>query len=81
MIFFSFILYINNNYYNYYNYNYNKHYYFYYFFFLSFSFSTKLMTSAAHDIEELADPEYGAADEIDELTPIIFYLFYLNILY
>jgi hypothetical protein len=39
------------------------------------------MTSAAHDIEEPADSEYGAADEIDELTPIIFYLFYLNILY
>ena len=36
------------------------------------------MTSVAHDIEELADPEYGAADEIDELTPLIFYLFHLN---
>ncbi len=33
------------------------------------------MTSVAHDIEELADPEYGAADEIDELTPVIFYLY------
>ena len=72
MTFLNFILYINNNYYNY---NYNKHYYFYYFFFYLFHFQRN---SVAHDIEELADPEYGAADEIDELTPIIFYLFHLN---